>query len=175
MASSDLRSSRRMRTWRTETAVSVAVVYLPLVVGAGFGLLLGGTTGRGGGYNAGDLFTHNLRVGLAISVIGIPTFGVLALIAACFSGFSNGYGLGVVTADKGFVDLVVGLPHFLPETLASVFFVAVGIGPAVRTLWSYILDRSIEPLRVAVGRWTVFIVLGVMLLAIAAYLEAMTA
>ncbi len=170
-----LRSSLRTRSWRIEVAVAVAVVYLPLVVDTGFGLLLGGTTGKGGGYSAGDLFTHNLRVGLATSVIGIPTFGVLALVAACLSGFANGYGMGVVAVDDGLVKLAIGLPHFLPETLASVLFVAVGIGPALRTLRRYVLDQSIEPLRDSAGRWALFLALGSTLLVIAAYLEALTA
>jgi hypothetical protein len=154
--------------------VGAAAVYLPMAVGVGFGAMLGGTVAGDGDYSTAALLVHNLVVGLFTAAAGLLTFGVLALVSSCWGGFVNGYGMGVVLAENGAVDLVRGLAHFVPETAAFVCFTAVGSAPAVRMVCRNLLDADVGRLRDAIRTWLVLAVVGAALLALAAPLEAWT-
>ncbi|PRH79645.1 hypothetical protein C6N75_08380 [Streptomyces solincola] len=163
-----------IRRHRLSLSVALAAVVLSLLAGGVCGRLLGDTASYEGLRERGatDVWLHNTAIALATIVIGLLTLGLLALAAAVGGWFINGYALGAyLSSGYGAGDLLMRLPHLVPELSAFVLMTAVGLSGGVRTL-AAVRDRSLPPRRTWIRDSTVLAGTGLLLLVPAAVLEA---
>ncbi|WP_454084638.1 hypothetical protein [Georgenia sp. Marseille-Q6866] len=160
---------------RRETALGVTaavVVLLPLLVAGAVGHQVEQVAPGGTDLGGLDVLRHNLRLGLAIGVLGWLTLGVGAAGVAAVGSVASGYVLGAHVADLGWGGTLALVPHLLPELLAFVAFTGAGLHGAV-WVWSYV--RGTAPARAltrAVLAATAWTAAGTVLLVAAAALES---
>lgn len=162
-------------TGRRELAlglVACAVLFLPLLVAGAVGHQVD-QAGPGGTDLGGlDILRHNLRLGLAIAVVGWLSLGVGAAGIAAVGSVSSGYVLGAHVASLGWGPTLALVPHFLPEMLAFTAFTGAGLHGA-HWAWAYV--RGIAPrqaLRASVLGGAAWTAAGTTLLIVAAALES---
>ncbi|MFY1677728.1 MULTISPECIES: stage II sporulation protein M [unclassified Streptomyces] len=166
-----------IRRQRLPLGIALAVVTLPLVAGGLCGRLLGDTASYKGLGDRGalDVWLHNTTVAVATAFVGLLTLGLLALAAAFGAWFVNGYALGAyLSSGHDMTDLLVRLPHLLPELAAFVLVTAVGLSGGARAL-SAVRERPLPPRRTWIRDSGVLTAAGLLLLAPASALEALEA
>src|SRR5690606_17252568 len=99
----------------------------------------------------------------------------LTLGLAVSGSLLNGYQLAVVVQEMGWWSLLMGSPHFLPETAAFVCFTAIGLWPALRVFRHLIEWLPRESMVRGSVRALVLAAAGTCLLLVAAWLESGTA
>jgi uncharacterized membrane protein SpoIIM required for sporulation len=166
-----------IRRQRLPLGIALTVVVLPLLAGGLCGRLLGDTASYEGlGERGGtDVWLHNTAIALATAVVGLLTLGLLTLAVAVGGWFINGYALGAyLSSGHGTTDLLVRLPHLLPELAAFVLVTAVGLSGGARAL-AAVRERPLPPRRTWIRDSGVLAAAGLLLLAPAAALEALEA
>src|SRR5690606_38627740 len=141
------RAARRRRAGRTDEGVTVptptraalgkreaalgvtagVVVLLPLLVAGAVGHQVEQVAPGGTDLGGLDVLRHNLRLGLAIGVVGWLTLGVGAAGVAAVGSVASGYVLGAHVADLGWGATLALVPHLVPELLAFVAFTGAGL------------------------------------------------
>src|SRR5690606_20729695 len=160
---------------KREAALGVTaavVVLLPLLVAGAVGHQVEQVAPGGTDLGGLDVLRHNLRLGLAIGVLGWLTLGVGAAGVAAGGPVASGYVLGAHVADLGRAAPPAPAPPRRPELLAFVAFTGAGLHGAV-WVWSYV--RGAAPARAltrAVLAATAWTAAGTVLLVAAAALES---
>lgn len=151
--------------------IAILLVVLPLVVGVAVGRGFH-TTRTSSDLDIASVFVQNVRLGLIVSIGGLVTFGLLAIVVLPVGFLFNGMVIGSALSERGAMDVLSLQLHAPFEIAAFVSFGAAGLQVAAG-MWSRGTTDSQPSITREARRFLARVVLGLVLLSLSAYLEVL--